>query len=112
MANALTQQPLFLDTDQTVAYKSEPTVLAVNPNPLGFFVENIIVNVPGGGSATPGTLVITDGDPSGAINLLKLDITSNTVFPVQITFTSPLQWRNFKIIGLTATGTSIQIWTR
>ena len=112
MANALTQQPLYLDTDQTVAYKSEPTVLAVNPHPLGFFVENIVVSVPGGGAATPGTIIVTDGDASGAIDLLKVDIGSTTVLPFSIAYTTPLQWRNFKITGLTATGTSIQIWTR
>jgi hypothetical protein len=112
MANALTQQPLFLDTDQSVAYKSEPAVLAQNPKPLGVFVENIVISVPGGTAPTPGSIVVTDGDASGSINLLVLDISATTALPFSIAYTTPLQWRNFKITGLTATGTSIQIWTR
>lgn len=111
MANALTQQPLFLDTDQTVAYKSEATVLAVNPNPLGVFVQNILIDCPGG-TPSAGNIVVTDGDASGSINLLTVHVATTTVFPISVTYTTPLQWRNFKITGLTATATTLQIWTR
>jgi len=111
MANALTQQPLYLDTDQTVAYKSEPTVTAVNPNPLGFFVENIVVNAPAGNATTNGAIIVTDGATT-PINLLVIDVTPSTAFPLVIPFKTPLQWRNFKATGMTATGTSLQIWTR
>lgn len=110
MANALTQQPLFLDTDQTVAYKSEPTVTAVNPNPLGFEVVNILINCPSGTSAA-GTITVTDGATT-PINLLTVHVTATTVFPIALDYTVPLQWRNFKITGLTATATTMQIWTR
>ena len=110
MANALAQQPLFLDTDQTVAYKSEPTVIALNAAPLGLQVENILLNCPGG---TPGvgTITVTDGATTPA-TLLTVDITATTAFPISIAYTVPLQWRNFKITGLTATATTLQIWTR
>lgn len=111
MANALTQQPLFLDTDQTVAYKSEPTVTAINPSPLGVQVVNILVTCPGG-TPTAGTITVTDGDASGSINLLTIHITTLQLFPIALEYTVPLQWRNFKITGLTATATAMQIWTR
>lgn len=110
MANALTQQPLFLDTDQTVAYKSEPAVTAVNPNPLGVEVVNILINCPGG-TPSAGTITVTDGATT-PINLLTAHITASTTFPIALNYTVPLQWRNFKITGLTATATTLQIWTR
>lgn len=110
MANALTQQPLFLDTDQTVAYKSEPVVTAVNPNPLGFEVVNILINAPSG-TSTAGTITVSDAATT-PINLLTVHITATTIFPIAFDYTVPLQWRNFKITGLTATGTTMQIWTR
>lgn len=110
MANALAQQPLFLDTDQTVAYKSEPTVVALNAAPLGVQVENILINCPGG---TPGvgTITVTDGATT-PITLFTFHVTATTLFPVSIAYTVPLQWRNFKITGLTATATTMEIWTR
>lgn len=110
MANSLVTQPLFLDTDQTVAYKSEPTVLALNPNPLGVQVENILINCPSG-TSTAGNILVTDGATT-PVTLFTMHITAATAFPISIAYTVPLQWRNFKITGLTATATSIQIWTR
>lgn len=110
MANTLAQQPLFLDTDQTVAYKSEPTVVALNAAPLGVQVENILLNCPGG-TPSAGTITVTDG-ATAPITLFTFHVTATTLFPVSIAYTVPLQWRNFKITGLTATATSIEIWTR
>lgn len=110
MANSLVTQPLFLDTDQTVAYKSEPAVTAINPFPLGVQVENILINCPSGTSAA-GNILVTDGAATPA-TLITVHITATTVFPISIAYTVPLQWRNFKITGLTATATTIQIWTR
>lgn len=111
MANALTQQPLFLDTDQTVAYKSEPLVLAQNPHPLGVFVEQILINVPSGNATVPGFITVTDGATT-PINLLTVGVTQSTQFPLVLNYQTPLQWRNFKITGLVSTGTTMQIWTR
>lgn len=110
MANALAQQPLFFDTDQTVNYKAEPTVVALNAAPLGVQVENILINCPGG-TPTVGSIVVTDGATT-PITLFTQHITATTLFPISFVYTVPLQWRNFKITGLTATATTMEIWTR
>ncbi len=110
MANSLVTQPLFLDTDQTVDYKSEPAVTAINPTPLGFEVANILINCPSGTSLA-GNILVTDGATTPA-TLLTVHITATTAFPIALNYTVPLQWRNFKITGLTATATTLQIWTR
>lgn len=110
MANALAQQPLYLDTDQTVAYKSEPTVVALG-SPLGVQVTNITLDAPTGNATALGTILVTDGATT-PITLFKATVNASTQFPLRFFYDVPLQWRNFKTSGLTATGTTMQIWTR
>lgn len=110
MANALVQQPIILDTDQTVSYRNEPTVKAISGDPTGVFVVNILITATAGVGGA-GTILVTDGATT-PITLLKIPVASTTTYPIRLEYSIPLQWRDFLVTGLTATGTQMYIWVR
>lgn len=104
MANSYTTQPLYFDTDMTVGFREESGLLSGQE---GVFVCNMLI-IPNG-TVAAGTINIVD--PVSSAVLFKYPV-ATTLTPVSISFYVPLQWRDFKITGLTATVTAIQIWTR
>lgn len=105
MANLLTQNPFFVDTDMTTAYWETTGIL---PNGGSLFITKILLTCPGG-SVTAGTINVSDGATT-PIKLLTIPVATTVVLPLLLDFTVPLSWRDFKISGLTATATSLQIW--
>lgn len=108
MANLLTQQPFFLDTDQTTSYWNTVGILK---NGGSLFITKILITCPGG-TVTGGTITVSDGATT-PINLLIIPVVSTVRLPLELNFNSAaLTWRDFKITGLTATGCAVQIWYR
>lgn len=111
MANSLTTSPIYVDTDMTVSYRKDATVIALTADPTGVQVTNILITVPTGNSAAAGTIIVTDGATT-PVTLLTIPVTTTTAYPIRLEYTFPLTWRDFEITGVAATHTAMQIWTR
>lgn len=108
MANSLNTMPITVDTD-LASFGAAQTLQA---KPFGLRVWKIALVATT--ATTAGTVTITDptsNTPLVAPMLVTAAQTADTILyydnPTQL-----LQWRDFKVTGVTATGTRLFIWYR
>ncbi|MGH9444761.1 MAG: hypothetical protein ACRD3O_03420 [Terriglobia bacterium] len=105
MANTYNTNPIYLDTDTTEGWKSLQTL---STNPVGILPQKVVLIA--AGTTAAGTVTVTD--PTGSNVLLTLPVTTDQA-PIILDFESMnVAWRDFKVTGLTATVTALQIWYR
>lgn len=95
-----------MDTDSTTSYRVDANVSQ------GIRVLKMMLVV-GGSTATAGTVTITNPNNSQAIYpVIPVGTqTANTVLVNEnLTGQAILTWSNFKVTGLTATGTKLYLW--
>lgn len=119
MANSYNSNPIYLDTDMTSGWKAAQTLntgnlptTIQNPGPIprqfGIRVSKVLLTA--NGTTVAGTVLIAD--PNDSTVLLSIPVTT-TQAPIEIDFAEHLaSWRDFKVTGLTATVTKVQIWYR
>lgn len=108
MANALGNMPITIDTD-LVSFGASQTL---QTKPFGLRVWKI--ELAATTSTTAGTVSITD--PVSGIPLLAPMLVPATQATGTIIFydnpTQLLQWKDFAVTGVTATGTRLFVWYR
>lgn len=108
MANNLNSLPILIDTD-IASFGAAQTLQA---SPFGLRVWKIALYA--AASTTAGTVTITEpisGIPLMAPMVVASGIAAGTLLyydnPTQL-----LQWRDFAVTGVTATGTKLMVWYR
>ena len=114
MSNVLTQMPILIDTDITT-FRNSASVTAANcTQGQGIRVTKLVLSVGPGGASTAGTVTITSPSDSSVMYpplVVAAAQAANTELYVDATLdTDPLNWRDFAVSGLTATGTKLYIW--
>ncbi len=105
MANSYNSNPIYLDTDMTSGWRSLQTL---SGSPMGIRPVKIILSA--NGTTAPGNVVFSD--PNDGTVLLSIPVVANQP-PIEFDFeSSGVRWRDFKITGLTATVTKVEIWYR
>lgn len=113
MSNVLTQQPILIDTDITT-WRNAASVVALGYT-TGIRVLKLVLAVSSAGASSAGTVAIAAPSdsavlyppipvPAGqaAYTILYTDEPSSP--------SSTLTWRDFKVTGLTTTGTKLYLW--
>lgn len=107
MANSLKTNPIIIDTDITSFRTATGYAFGIKP-------AKIVLMVGPGGASAAGTVTITRPADSGVLypTLLVLTaIAANTELYVDDPSPSaPINWNDFAVTGLTATGTKLLIW--
>lgn len=110
MANSYNSLPIVLDTDFT-SFKSHQTLQTPG---FGIRVYKLALVVLHGGASSAGVVTITD--PNDSTVLYPTMPVSVSTPADTIIFTdnidTQLQWRDFSVTGLTATGTKLLVWYR
>jgi hypothetical protein len=115
MANKLNNLPMVIDTDITT-WRNNATITAAGYT-TGIRVKKVVLTVGPGGASAAGTVTIQA--PSDSATLyppmpVAASIAANSILitdePPDETGT--LTWRDFKVTGVTATGTILYLyWT-
>jgi hypothetical protein len=112
MANDYNSEPIVIDTDQTVGWRESQT-LSSNTYATGLRITKIMLIA----ASSTSTGVVSIADPIDSTILyppiiVAASAAADTVILNDNLDTQSLQWRDFKITGLTATATKILIWYR
>ena len=120
MANNYNSNPIYLDTDIASGWRALQTLntgnLPANAQQVSgavarqWGVQVIKVSLILVGAQGAGTVLVSD--PNDSAILLKIPITASGAFTNEFDFVNAAKWRDFKVTGLTATGTAMQIWYR
>jgi hypothetical protein len=115
MANVFSSNPVYIDTDTTVAGNTNwkgssggskytggigirPFAILVTPTGAAFTAGNIVINeVNAGGTTGP--------------KLFSIDVLA-TQWPTEYIFNAPPGWHDFIVTGVTATAAAIEIYYR
>lgn len=103
--------PVTLTTD-FVSFKANQTLQTPG---FGVNIFKIALVVAAGGASSAGTVVITE--PNSGIALyptmpVAVSTPANTIIFTDNLASRQLQWRDFSVTGLTATGTVLYLWYR
>lgn len=108
MANSLNSLPITVDTDLT-SFGAAQTLQA---KPFGLRVWKIALYA--NAVTTVGTVSITE--PNSGIPLVApMVVSASSPIGTVLYYDNPtqlLQWRDFKVTGLIATGTTLLVWYR
>lgn len=111
MANQLGSDPVVIDTDLNSFNAAQTLNPATGDGVQGGLRVRKMALVVGGSAAVAGTVTVTD--PVSGINLLApmqvVNGAANTIL-FDDDFIRPLVWSDFKVTGVTATGTKLYIW--
>lgn len=105
MANSFTTMPLILDTDFTSYRATAGVANGIRPCKIALVVS--------AATATAGTVTITStatGNSPLYIPILVGTQVQNTIIINDNVESSRLNWLDFNVTGLTATGTKLYIW--
>ncbi len=108
MANSYNTMPIRLDTDMASFFSGQ----TLQAQPFGLRVWKVML-VSGASAPTAGTVTITE--PNSGITLLPIDVPTGSIANQNVYNDNPtqlLQWRDFAVTGLTATGTVLYVWYR
>jgi hypothetical protein len=116
MANSVGWNPIVLDTDFASFRALMNTLLGTTTWARGVRVKKLILAVGPGGAATAGTVAIQDVPSSNplyppiAVGTQALDVVVAQDGPFTL---DELVWiQDFKVTGLTATGTRLWLWVQ
>jgi len=106
--------PIIIDTDITT-FRSASAVTSTNcTQGQGIRVTKLVLAVGTGGASSAGTVTITAPSDSATLYpplVVSASQAANTELYVDGTLdTDPLNWRDFAVAGVTATGTRLLIW--
>ena len=113
--NVLTQNPILIDTDITT-FRGAAAVTASNcTQGCGIRVTKLVLSVGPGGVSSAGTVTITAPSDSAVLYpplIVTAGLAVNTELYVdpEPAVTSSVNWRDFAVTGLTATGTRLFLW--
>ena len=113
MSNTLLSQPMILDTDITT-WRNATTVVAAGYT-TGIRIQKLVLAVGTGGASTAGTVTIQSVSDSATL-YPPLVVAGSTAASTILFVDNPtdtesvLAWRDFKVTGLTATGTRLFLW--
>jgi hypothetical protein len=98
--------PIRMDTDATWSQ-----IQTLQAKPFGLRVWKVMLV----GGASPSTGPVTITEPNSGITLLQIQVPATPTAGQTIYNDNPtqlLQWRDFAVTGLTATGTVLYVWYR
>jgi len=103
--------PVIVDTD-FASFRAGQTLQTPG---FGVRVVKIALYVASGGASSAGAVTITE--PNSGITLypampVSASTPANTILFTDNLDSQELQWRDFAVTGLTATGTKLAIWYR
>lgn len=123
MSNSLNSNPIAIDTDLTTSWRAQQTLnpglmpaTVQNPNPTfrqpGVKVTEI--KIVANASTAAGQLAFVDPNDNTVLYppvvIPATQATGTVIFSDIMTF--PLNWRDFKITGVTAAHVTVYIWYR
>ncbi|MGA8500902.1 MAG: hypothetical protein WB683_05095 [Candidatus Sulfotelmatobacter sp.] len=115
MANSFSTMPVYLDTDTTKALGTNwkgASGGSKYTGGIGIRPTKLIIGSASTTATTPGTVFISDVNNT-AQAYFTFEVISTEQTPVEIDLTSGSPgWHDFIATGLTATGTSMQIYYR
>jgi|SRR5215831_15317308 len=107
MANSLNTNPIIIDTDLVSFRTSSGYFYGIKP-------AKIVLAVASGGSSTGGQVTITRPADSGVLYPPLIVSTSQAAYTELYVDDpedqAPLNWNDFAVTGVTATGTKLFIW--
>lgn len=115
MANSLNTSPIVIDTDITT-FRNAAAVTSTNcTQGCGIRVSKLVLAVGPGGASTAGTVTITAPSDSSTLYPPLVVPSASPANTELIVDSEPavmgrVNWRDFAVTGLTATGTRLFIW--
>ena len=110
MANVYNSNPITLDTDMTSGWRANQTL---NTKQWGIKVAKLAITA--NGTVATGTINVADPTDGTVLYTIQIPTPAATApfTPIFVDFETTLAaWRDFKVTGLTATVTKMQIWYR
>jgi hypothetical protein len=113
MANSYNSLPILVDTDISTGWRANQT-LSSNTYATGLRIVKIALVV---SSATSSSGTVTITDPNDNTKLypplqVAAGVAQNAILYTDNLDSQSLQWRDFNVTGVTATGTRLFIWYR
>ena len=114
MANSLSAYPIVIDTDITT-FRGAAEVTSTNcTQGCGIRVTKLTLDVGPGGPSSAGTVTITAPSDSSTLYpplVVAASQAANTILVTDnLDVSGALNWRDFAVTGLTATGTRLLLW--
>ena len=113
MANDYNSLPVLVDTDISTGWRANQT-LSSNTYATGLRIVKIALVV-ASTTSSAGTVTITDPNDSTVLYppmTVAASIAVGNVLYTDNLDSQALQWRDFNVTGVTATGTRLYIWYR
>ena len=114
MANSYNSLPILVDTDISTGWRANQT-LSSNTYATGLRITKIELVVAASGGSSAGVVTITNPEDSTKLYGPRAVVASapqNDLLYTDNLDGNPLQWRDFNVTGVTATGTRLFIWYR